>query len=730
MFFTVTINVWTFLKLRSRLTRKEIINYLYLMASITGWVLCNAAADLLTTPNSALLAAQLSIIFPLNILNALLKIISNFPRIIEKPLHSFIFKVGSYMTGFFTLLSLVFLTSDFNISQFSGTGRDAAHFTPGYLYYLLTLFAVIFLLFILFYWRRRFSLYTTIQKRQVISLLAALISVYISMIMGLFIFPILGLHIYAPFMFISLAFLLFIINKSLWIKVAVVDILEEFAKLSGIIISSLILMLFWSFSGFANADLNILAKFLVSLIVMIFTNFIYSKFQSVYTKRRSDSQNEVRHFIDLSTSLVNLEDIVREARVSLNKLLAPKDIKFELIDPKNKAPLQEYLSVWQGLRSKIPIINREVLIESYFDKDNNKEITYKLYNYLLENNINILIPVANQNSLVALIYIYNTERILNESDYNNLTLLANSVSVSMNRALLYRELQIFNQTLQQKVNEQTKELQIKVQELEEARRKEADMIDIMGHELRTPATIVKLNVDLLHNFIEKIPEDRESFTKYVTRIKDAVETEIKLINTLLSSAKLEGDKIEINPEKVDIYKEIDMALHGEERNAQEKNLEIVNLVSEHISPVFADRARTVEILNNLISNAVKYTEKGSVTVKAEEIENFIQISITDTGRGIPQEDISKLGTKFFRTKTYIQSEDLGDDIDIVRPGGTGLGLYVTFNLVKKMGGNISVQSEVGKGSTFTFTLPKYKDQDQLVHTHTSNNMFERLGLTK
>jgi signal transduction histidine kinase len=192
------------------------------------------------------------------------------------------------------------------------------------------------------------------------------------------------------------------------------------------------------------------------------------------------------------------------------------------------------------------------------------------------------------------------------------SLIINS-SMAFGRSILYQQVENLNKSLQQKVQEQTSELQEKVLLLEEARRKEADMIDIMGHELRTPATVVKLNADLLSNFSNKVFDDRETFDKYVSRIKEAVETEIKLINTLLSSAKLEGDKIEINMERVDIYKEVDMALHGEERHAQEKGLEIINNVSKETPPVYADHARVVEVLNNLISNAVKYTEKGSIT---------------------------------------------------------------------------------------------------------------------
>jgi signal transduction histidine kinase len=91
-----------------------------------------------------------------------------------------------------------------------------------------------------------------------------------------------------------------------------------------------------------------------------------------------------------------------------------------------------------------------------------------------------------------------------------------------------------------------------------------------------------------------------------------------------------------------------------------------------------------------------------------------------------QEDVSKLGQKFFRTGNYIQSKE-SDEFDIVRPGGTGLGLYVTFSLIKKMGGEIQVDSKLGEGSTFTFTLPKYRGQ-QVEKKCDSQDMFERIGL--
>ena len=130
----------------------------------------------------------------------------------------------------------------------------------------------------------------------------------------------------------------------------------------------------------------------------------------------------------------------------------------------------------------------------------------------------------------------------------------------------------------------------------------------------------------------------------------------------------------------------------------------------------------------MINNAVKYTEKGGVTIDATIEKEYIKISIQDTGKGIPKSDIPKLGTKFFRTKTYIESEN-GDNFNIVRPGGTGLGLYVTFELAKKMKGRIEVKTQEGKGSTFTVYLPKYdiKKINPSKNTDTKD-MFKKLGL--
>jgi len=385
---------------------------------------------------------------------------------------------------------------------------------------------------------------------------------------------------------------------------------------------------------------------------------------------------------------------------------------------------------WDKIGENKVLIKGELQKEVEFTND---DLTKRVYALMEANNTNVIVPLNKRVQLNGLIIMGAREdkRDLTVEELKFLEDLVINTSVAMGRAILYKEVEAFNQTLQSKVDAQTAELQIKVKELQEARNKENDMIDIMGHELRTPATIVKLNAQLLEKFTGDIHSDPEAYRRYVDRIKMAVENEIKLINTLLSSAKLEGDKIVIDPEEVDIKEEIEMAIHGNERDANEKNLPIIDNSKPETPHVYADKARVVEILNNLISNAVKYTNKGSITIEDRFDDNWVEISIIDTGNGISAEDLPKLGQKFYRAGNHINSDlKVGEKIEIVRPGGTGLGLFVTFNLIRKMGGDIRVESELGKGSKFVFVLPRYKAQAIHDHDGDSDNMFEKLGLKK
>ena len=264
------------------------------------------------------------------------------------------------------------------------------------------------------------------------------------------------------------------------------------------------------------------------------------------------------------------------------------------------------------------------------------------------------------------------------------------------------------------------------------------MIDIMGHELRTPITIIKNYYELLNPLLSNTDfykrNDRTSikYKEYIKVIGESINREIRLINTLLSATKLDDGQLELNKEAIDIIDIIEDGLLGQARNIKEKKIYMKfekPSDTDSFPKIYADRIRVHEIIDNLLSNAVKYTEKGGVTIKLSNESKYAKVDITDTGIGIHEKDIENLGKKFYRSRQYIAEGK--DTTPLVRPGGTGLGLFVTFGLVEAHGGRVKVESKLGEGSTFSFTLPfvngNEEKESKAVQPH---NMFERLGLKK
>jgi signal transduction histidine kinase len=143
----------------------------------------------------------------------------------------------------------------------------------------------------------------------------------------------------------------------------------------------------------------------------------------------------------------------------------------------------------------------------------------------------------------------------------------------------------------------------------------------------------------------------------------------------------------------------------DQANSKGQNLSFIEPL-EKMPLVYADQTRITQVLSNLINNAITYTPVGeSITVSIDRRENRLAVSVKDTGVGIPKEAIPKLFTKFFRVNSVLEQGSKG----------TGLGLFISKSIINMHGGDINVESELGKGSTFTFTLP-VASQDQLQKT--------------
>jgi signal transduction histidine kinase/CheY-like chemotaxis protein/peptidoglycan hydrolase-like protein with peptidoglycan-binding domain/HAMP domain-containing protein len=241
----------------------------------------------------------------------------------------------------------------------------------------------------------------------------------------------------------------------------------------------------------------------------------------------------------------------------------------------------------------------------------------------------------------------------------------------------------------------------------EVDRMKTDFISTVSHELRTPLTSVLGFAKLIHKKLEEnvFPivqtEDKKvkRAVKQVGENLNIILAEGKrltdLINDLLDLAKMEAGKIDWKMEPLAVRELIDRAIAATSILFEQKGLQLIKEIEEGLPEFAGDRDRLIQVAINLISNSVKFTDTGSVTCKANRIGSEIKISIIDTGMGIAEADQPKVFEKF---------KQVGDTLTD-KPKGTGLGLPICKQIVEHHGGRIWVESELGKGSTFSFTLP-------------------------
>jgi PAS domain S-box-containing protein len=230
----------------------------------------------------------------------------------------------------------------------------------------------------------------------------------------------------------------------------------------------------------------------------------------------------------------------------------------------------------------------------------------------------------------------------------------------------------------------------------------SELISIVSHQLRTPMTSIKGYTDLL--YLETVGEINEAQRRFLSIIKSNADRLALLANDLLDISRIETGRIRLNLEFIHISVIIDEIAASLQGQIEEKGLSLKLDIPEGLPPICGDRDRVTQILTNLIDNARHYTPAGGqITVSAQVKGNFLQIGVADTGIGIAPEDQEKIFNRFYRSDHPLVQE----------VAGTGLGLPIAKSFVQIHGGEIWVESEPSRGSTFSFTLPLAERGKQL-----------------
>lgn len=229
---------------------------------------------------------------------------------------------------------------------------------------------------------------------------------------------------------------------------------------------------------------------------------------------------------------------------------------------------------------------------------------------------------------------------------------------------------------------------------EAASRAKSAFLANMSHELRTPLNAVIGFSEIMSGQLFG-PLGDERYHNYSKDIHASGQLLLDLINDILDMAKIEAGKLNLAPRPLDPLDAIEQAVRFMKRRAEEKGLQLI-VDAPDLPEIEADHRAVKQMLLNLLSNAVKFTEKGGVMVEGRATETHITLRVVDTGRGIPREHLPRLARPFEQVETEFARDH----------AGTGLGLALTKSLAEMHGGRFEIDSEVGKGTVATITLPR------------------------
>lgn len=221
-----------------------------------------------------------------------------------------------------------------------------------------------------------------------------------------------------------------------------------------------------------------------------------------------------------------------------------------------------------------------------------------------------------------------------------------------------------------------------------------ELIYVMTHEMRTPLTVIgEIDAQLIEGLYGELTEEQKTILKMS---EENTARMSRLINNLLDIAKMESGKLDLRKEPVDIAELVKRVMAGFSVQVKDKALELQAGLPPGKVEVLADRDKITQVFVNLIGNAIKYTVRGSIQVSVEEKGDTVECRISDTGIGFSKEDLPKVFGKFEQFQGALASKQKG----------SGLGLYITKQIVELHNGNIRVESSPDQGSRFIFSIPR------------------------
>jgi signal transduction histidine kinase len=350
---------------------------------------------------------------------------------------------------------------------------------------------------------------------------------------------------------------------------------------------------------------------------------------------------------------------------------------------------------WREIQNKLDSSKDKVII-NIEDNDN-------LEKNALESNIGLIVKLLVNDELLGYLVLGQKKSGNNytSKDIRAIEIIADEMAIAVQNMLRYDEIAKFNITLQQKIDNATKELQDTNEKLRSLDEAKDEFISMASHQLRTPLTSVKGYISML---LEGDAGDlNDTQKKFLDQAFISSQRMVYLIADLLNVSRLKTGKFVIEAKPTYLPDVVESEISQLYETAKVRELELVYKKPSSFVTLNLDETKTRQVIMNFVDNAIYYTPRGGkIKVELKQLKDSVEYTVTDNGIGVPKKEQHHLFTKFYRAGNAKKS----------RPDGTGLGLYMAKKVIIAQGGHIIFKTQEGKGSTFGFSFPINKDNSE------------------
>lgn len=464
-------------------------------------------------------------------------------------------------------------------------------------------------------------------------------------------------------------------------------------------------------NAFTDSDMRLLTTLTNSMSVALENARLFDETALLLaeSKQRAAELTTVNNISRALASQLDPNDLINTVGDQLKELFNANIVYLALLDKKTgiiNFPYQfgdnmDPLKLGEGMTSKVILTGDPMLVNKDLQEWREQQGIESI-GVPAASGLWVPIPIGDENLGVLSVQSTEMENRFNENDLRLLTTIASSVGVALRNATLFEDVRLAK-----------REAEAATKQAEKANDAKSAFLSTVSHELRTPLTsvlgftkIIRKRLDeKIFPVVSKADPKTEKVIGQISANLNVVISEgerlTHLINDVLDLAKIEAGKMEWSQENVSMAEVAERAIAATSALFDQKPLKLVSEIDTRVPEIIGDKDKLIQVIINLISNAVKFTDTGTITCKVGGTAEELMVSISDTGIGIAPEDFGAV---------FEQFKQVGGDTLTDKPKGTGLGLPICKQIVEHHGGRIWLESEKGKGTTFHFTLPVNKKQ--------------------